>query len=66
MRRVSVILFVMILAAGFISMESGSLLAEKGLPQGILKIITDPLYKGSSWGILVKDLESREVIYRNN
>lgn len=66
MRRVRAILLVIILVAGFILMESGSLLAEKGLPQGILKIITDPLYKGSSWGILVKDLQSGEVIYQLN
>jgi len=66
MRRASVILLVMILAAGFIVMESSSLLAEKELPQGISKIITDPLYKSSSWGILVKDLESGEVIYQLN
>ncbi len=66
MRRVRAILFVIILAVGFILMESGSLLAEKGLPQGILRIITEPLYKSSSWGILVKDLESGEVIYIDN
>ena len=47
-------------------MQSGSLLAENGLPQGILKIINDPLYKNSYWGILVKDLESGEVIYQLN
>jgi len=56
----------MILAAGFILMQSGSLLAENGLPQGILKIINDPLYKNSYWGILVKDLESGEVVYQLN
>ncbi len=66
MRRVRAILFVIILAVGFILMESGSLLAEKGLPQSILRIITDPLYKSSSWGILVKDLESGEVICVDN
>ncbi len=66
MRRVRVISLVIILAAGFILMQSGPLLAEKGLSQGILKIITDPLYKNSYWGILVKDLESGEVIYQLN
>ena len=66
MRRVTGILLVMILAAGLVSVISGSSLAEKGLPEGILNIIKDPLYKGSSWGILVKDLESGEVVYQLN
>lgn len=66
MRRVRVISLVIILAAGFTLMQSGPLLTEKGLPQGISKIITDPLYKNSYWGILVKDLESGEVIYTLN
>jgi len=66
MRRVTAILLVMILAAGFVLVISGSLLAEKGLPEGIVKVINDPLYKSSSWGILVKDLESGEVIYQLN
>ncbi len=66
MRRVRVISLVIILAAGFTLMQSGPLLAEKGLPQGISKIITDPLYKGSYWGILVKDLESGEIVYQLN
>jgi len=66
MRRVTGILLVMILAAGLVSVISGSSLAEKGLPEGILNIINDPLYKGSSWGILVKDLESGEVVYQLN
>jgi len=66
MRRVTAILLVMILAAGFVSVISGPLLAEKGLPEGILNIMNAPLYKGSSWGILVKDLESGEIIYQLN
>lgn len=66
MRRIIVMLLVIILAVAFVLMMSGSLLAEKGLSQGILKIINDPLYKGSSWGILVKDLESGEIVYQLN
>lgn len=66
MCRVRAVLLVIILVTGFILMQSGPLLAEKGLPQGILNIITDPLYKGSSWGILVKDLESGEIVYQLN
>ena len=66
MRRIMVISLVMILAAGFIPIVSGPLLAEKGLPEGILNIINDPLYKGSYWGILVEDLESGEVVYQLN
>ncbi len=66
MRRIMVISLVIILAAGFILMQSGPLLGEKGLPQGISKIITDPLYKNSYWGILVKDLESGEIVYQLN
>jgi len=61
-----VMLLVIILAAASLLMKSGSLLAERGLSEGVLKIITAPLYKGSSWGILVKDLESGEVIYELN
>ncbi len=66
MRRAIVILLVIILAAAFVLMMSGSLLAERGLSEGVLKIINDPLYKGSYWGILVKDLKSGEVIYQLN
>ena len=66
MRRVMVILFVIILAAAFVLMKSGSLLAERGLPEGVLKIINDRLYKSSYWGILAKDLKSGEVICELN
>jgi len=66
MRRAMVMLLVIILAAASLLMMSGSLLAERGLPEGVLKIINAPLYKGSSWGVLVKDLESGEVIYELN
>ncbi|TKJ45957.1 D-alanyl-D-alanine carboxypeptidase/D-alanyl-D-alanine-endopeptidase [Candidatus Aerophobetes bacterium Ae_b3b] len=66
MRRVMVMLLVIILAAASLLMKSGSLLAERGLSEGVLKIITAPLYEGSSWGILVKDLESGEVISELN
>ena len=66
MRRLMVILLVIILAAAGLLMNSGSLLAEKGLPEGVLKIINDPLYKSSYWGILVKDLKSGEVISELN
>jgi len=66
MCRVKVMLLAMILAVGFVLMMSGSLLAEKGLSEGVLKIINDPLYKSSYWGILVKDLESGEVILELN
>jgi len=66
MRRIMVILLVIILAAGFILMGSSALLAEKGLPPGISKIITGPLCKNSYWGILVKDIESGEIVYQLN
>ena len=42
MRRAMVILFVIILAAASLLMMSGSLLAERGLSEGVLKIINDP------------------------
>jgi D-alanyl-D-alanine carboxypeptidase/D-alanyl-D-alanine-endopeptidase (penicillin-binding protein 4) len=66
MRKIMAISLVIILAAGFILTGSSALLAEKGLPPGISKIITDPLYKSSYWGILVKDLESGEIVYQLN